>query len=269
MGWASELRAAPVYVLSLPRRADRRAAFEQRNAAVMEHGWTWVDGVDGAALDLDAEPLALTLRHRMAVGQRVMHYEAVTPGAVGCFQGWMRVLREFVASGAPLAFLLEDDAVLPADLWSRMEGLAPPPRRWDALFVGALEQNKGLGTAHVGGWRTMAGLLAAQSYFVTRRGAQTILEHAYPIDAQYDGYLGMLARLGMLTAVRHPSLRSGQRGFRSDIQTDVCPLCHLTDGIVLKVPHLQATAAFNSGGLLLAALALAALVLVLRKRWRR
>lgn len=87
----------PVYVISLARAADRRAAVCQHLAA---HNiqYTLIDAVDGSKLS-PAE-----IQEKVAPGI------SIHAGAIGCYLSHLGVYQDMVDKGLTLALVLEDDA---------------------------------------------------------------------------------------------------------------------------------------------------------------
>jgi glycosyl transferase, family 25 len=168
------------YVVSLRRRPDRRtlAAAQLPKAWQVEFTSDWDAEFDGALLDHDAlrrtgiMPFPWRIESDNAWWSRPLKW-----GEVGCTLAHLACWRAAAASGADYAVFLEDDAVLPADIDSRLRTIAGhlgAPGPFDLLYLGrvALEPDRPTpwpGIAEPGYSHCTFG------YVLTRRGLREVL----------------------------------------------------------------------------------------------
>jgi GR25 family glycosyltransferase involved in LPS biosynthesis len=66
-----------------------------------------------------------------------------TPGAYGCLQSHLQVIREARRQGAPSVLIFEDDVVFDSHLQEKFRAyIEQLPPRWDMLFFGALHKDE-------------------------------------------------------------------------------------------------------------------------------
>lgn len=177
--------AIPVFVVSLARAVERRAditAHLDRLGVAYE----LLDAVDGRALP-EAERRAL-----LAPG---VDYP---PGVIGCYLSHMELYRRFLATEAPVALALEDDARLnPAFVPVLRQGLAR--HDFDYCFLdyaaegefGPVYYDAADGVEIAPGftaYTTHAGPATTHAYLITRAAAERRLAHALPIHRPVDQY---------------------------------------------------------------------------------
>ena len=194
----------PSYVISL-KRTPRRFSMFMKSGVVARvlPALTVFDAVDGGTLDpLTDERFSVLARVNMLRKTRRSHTDLVTQGMSGLYVSHVEVWKRVVASGAPMAIVLEDDAAIEPDLLERMRAVLaqlPPPTEWDVWILGCVSVN-----AH----RAAPGLhplihevseyYGTQAYVVSRRGAQRLAAAAYPMSVQVDAFMAQASMLGMV-----------------------------------------------------------------------
>lgn len=175
----------PVYVLSLPDAADRRARLE-RHHAPLGIKLTMIEGVDGRLLS-EAERAAVTRPDR-----------PLTPSEIGCNLSHAKAWRALLDSDAPCAVVLEDDGLIDRKFAPLLkQGL--PTGAFDYLFLDvdahnelgpvAWDRNDGLELGRGFTAYTLSdGGEGAHAYVITRAEAQRRLERAVPFLGPADIY---------------------------------------------------------------------------------
>lgn len=140
----------------------------------------------GAAARLEA--LART-------GTREEHRD-LTPGAVGCYLSHLRAWRRVAGSGAPYAFVFEDDADIPRDTLARFhQALAQVgDRPWDVLLLGCDGEGESAGP----NLTRMTRFLRLHAYAITPAAARRLCGEVLPIRQQVDWELSQRAGAGRL-----------------------------------------------------------------------
>ena len=109
----------------------------------------------------------------------------------------------------PVALVCEDDACFDGGRFGHewrttVLPLLAHPDRWDCLLLGYFSDS-GPATirpirtdAAVVNTKTLPTFFGSHAYLVTQRGARILLQHAFPMDHQVDGYFLTLQELGLL-----------------------------------------------------------------------
>src|SRR5581483_3067369 len=116
------------YVINLDRSPDRLAAIAARLDR-LRLPFERFAAVEGRLIDPDSTPFFSRRRYE----QR--HGKAPTPCEIGCFLSHIGVMRRFLESDAQFCLILEDDAVLGADLPAALDGLERARREWDVALL--------------------------------------------------------------------------------------------------------------------------------------
>jgi glycosyl transferase family 25 len=154
----------PIYVINLPRDAERRAAIRAR-LDLMALQYRIVDAVDGKSLAPDAYDQRLRRRY---------FGRALTPGEIGCLLSHRRVCALMLAEQCPEAIVLEDDAVLSPDFVEVIKALQRCAHQWDLVrFVGSPK-------IHARGFRRVRPL--CDSYWLIRLPTTPGGSHAYLLN---------------------------------------------------------------------------------------
>lgn len=179
----------PVFVISLARAADRRAAVVRR-LDLLGIAHEIMDAVDGKNSDLSE--YADRLRY---IGDCEKQLGVVFDrGSIGCYLSHYRVWERIVRENISAAVVLEDDAV-PEDFFMRVASdVVNSEWKWDVVLL------------HSGGRRGKARAIckldggeelvqyqrhpyATVSYLISLQGAKKLLEYCYhlrlPIDSHW------------------------------------------------------------------------------------
>lgn len=193
----------PVFVISLPQSADRRASASRAWAALPRRAEI-VDAVDGRTLG----PLPVLSVCQPHLGR------ALTPGEVGCLESHLALLRRIVDDGLPMGCICEDDIQLAddcAEVLDALDRMAAAGRRpaWDVLLLGHHSARcppaSGAVTSYwsspLTGRRRQARVaefaMGAYAYVVTRQGAARLLDLARPLRMPFDWVVGYAPAAGL------------------------------------------------------------------------
>lgn len=128
-----------------------------------------------------------------------------TPSAIGCAASHAAVWRRVIESGRPYAVVLEDDTVLVPDIQDHLHRLVRiMPRDTDIVLLGCYlcGSSPTPVPAHRQSVVKSYQFSGTHAYLVTRRGAQRLLEHAYPVAFHIDMVIGHLSRQGRVNLYR-------------------------------------------------------------------
>jgi glycosyl transferase family 25 len=188
----------PVFVISLARRADRRAHME---ALLAERGVEaeFVDAVDGISLT-DAQRRRYDRRRALSI-----YGAEMSAAEIGCHLSHLKVYELIVARGLDCALVLEDDIECDSDLPELIEAVRAHPRQeWlvlrlqsvrGAVISGDRPATRGDRTQSIRGRslaRVRSGVVGGCGYLIKREGALRMLRYAerpfMPIDQAMDRY---------------------------------------------------------------------------------
>lgn len=206
----------PMICISLDRRPDRWEKF-QKGAAAAGVKVDRLSAVDAKGFDAEKHPaVGLVTAHNIRFKTRRGHHEIDRAGAVGCslshFAAWERLRR----SVDPALIIFEDDAVIPMDFKERLQELLDQiPADWDVVNFQKIKTAKGERPAcfpWVGGgpWEVCDSMMGAHGYMISQRGAEKLLERAYPIEVHVDAYMAYMVRLGHIMMFYNPIMNIDQ-----------------------------------------------------------
>ncbi len=165
------LAGLPIYLINLPRATGRRAAMEARLAAV-GLAYELVPGVDGKA-----EEKRLLATVDIPAFRRNMGREVLI-GGIGCYHSHLRVWERFLASGAPHALVLEDDATFGPDFREALELALRGAAHWDLLKLNRIRAKLPVAQGRLGRWSLNAYLgpnTGTGAYLINRATAAKLL----------------------------------------------------------------------------------------------
>lgn len=116
----------PIFVISLPSSAQRRATIGSRLDA-LGVPWRFFDGFDGSKLSPENYPDYDRTRRRLFFGKDL------TPGEMGCLLAHRAVYRHMTDTNIPVAVVLEDDVIPAPDFDSVLMALLTTSVQWDVI----------------------------------------------------------------------------------------------------------------------------------------
>jgi glycosyl transferase family 25 len=241
-----------IYCINLKHREDRWKRFsEQPELEVLKKIYEVerFEGVNGSSLNIASEDrMSLRAKRNIKQHTRRDHEELSTAGGVGCYLSHVGVWKKFLETSEPYAVIFEDDAILyrgfTDDLKQGMKETTLLPQIPDLWFFSSPVEwyYKYKGQPYpttvrnnvLGPWVTKA-CSSFTGYFLSRRGAEKLLETAFPMDMHIDLYSCMNAELGRILAVYNTNIQLDQYNalllngtidsdIRLEIETD-CQLC--------------------------------------------
>lgn len=241
-----DLRRIPAYVINLKERPDRWKRFTDQPAVHGLRRLRRLGAVNGKGLRWRTDKrISLHTKLNIFRNYRRSHYEIATLGAIGSSLSHIAAWRKFVASGAPLCLVLEDDAILTEDQVKKVEELsANAPEHWGIWLLGCYKPNTIFqdmeGAAGAAGWRQIHNFTAAHAYLLRREAALKLLEEPLPIETHIEYYISGCATLKGFKMVQHPDLhieffrkeRDKPRVYDSNTSQHKkggCPTCNVPD----------------------------------------
>ena len=204
------------------------------------------EAINGSAIDVKRdERISLRTKRNIKEHIRRDHEELDSAGGVGCYLSHTTVWKKFLERSEPYAIILEDDAVIESgftkslQLAMRDTTLLPdmpdvwfflPPHEWYYDYKG--KPYPPSTKEHVlGPWVTNV-CSAFTGYMISRRGAEKLLESAFPIDMHVDLYTCLNGELSRIMNVYHKNVNVSVYALQlvdSDIQAEPGTSCEVCD----------------------------------------
>lgn len=237
-----------MYCINLKHRADRWERFsKQPELQVMMKHYTFerFEGINGSAIDIPKDE-RISLRTKRNVKEHIRrdHEELDSAGGVGCYLSHTSVWKKFLERPEPYAMVLEDDAVLYdgflEDFQNAMKDATLLPQVPDVWFFNVPTQwyyeYKGkphpltVKEQNLGPWVTNT-CSPFTGYLISKRGAEKLLETAFPLDMHVDLYTCLAGDLNRIFTVAHRNvvvkdylLKAVDSDIRAD-NVDACMIC--------------------------------------------
>ncbi len=111
-------------------------------------------------------------------------------GELGCYLSHVFVMRQFLASSARFALILEDDVKLLDSLPAVLQGLLTHPTRWDVAKLSAVHSGTPVPYLGLAPGHQLAVMLSrctgSSAYVLNRRAAESYLQGLLPMSLPYD-----------------------------------------------------------------------------------
>ena len=181
--------APPIFVISLARAKDRRAAMIRRlDAANVRYEMT--DGIDGREINRADYADRLEQYHRSEGScfrlnhNRTRFAGRLSPGEIGCYLSHYNLWRRIADEQIPAAVVLEDDAEPKPGFAEVVAEIAACDWRWDLVYLHRDHSDKIYRTLQTfGGGYRLAQLNktpnAAGAYMISASGAKKLLHHCW------------------------------------------------------------------------------------------
>jgi glycosyl transferase family 25 len=172
----------PVWLINLPRATARRQAMEGRLAR-LGMDYTLFPGVDGKA-----EAARLAANVDIPAFERNMG-RAILWGGIGCYHSHLGVWQAFLATGAPVALVTEDDTVFHDDFPQAVQVALEARTHWDFLKLNCIRAKLPLPQRRLGRYTLNAYLGPATGtgcYLITRDTAARLLPRMIPVTRATD-----------------------------------------------------------------------------------
>jgi GR25 family glycosyltransferase involved in LPS biosynthesis len=226
-----DLAAIPKQCINLKRRPDRWADFIAQPGIEKFGAIDRVNAIDANDLDIDKDPnIALTVLYNIKKNERRSHYEIVSKGSIACYYSHLRLWKWLLTeSDAPALCVMEDDLKIESNSYDDLQALLHNPAvqtgDWDIFNPGAFVAAKTPINDTICEYKRS---FLFHCYIITRKGAERLLQSAFPILMHVDHYASFCASLGRIR-ILGPCVRLlKQRDDKSDNRTDFkCEVCNV------------------------------------------
>jgi GR25 family glycosyltransferase involved in LPS biosynthesis len=212
-----------MYCINLKHRVDRWERFSSQpelERLKSLYGFERFEGINGSTLDIPQDR-RISLRTRRNIKDHVRrdHEELDSAGGVGCYLSHTTVWKRFLERNESYAIIFEDDAIIPPGFTERlhaaMKDITLLPSIPDIWSFSEMHEpyfdSRGkplpntVSQYNYGPWTTKV-CTTFTGYLVSKRGAQRLLESAFPIDMHVDMYACLASELGQILTVKHANV---------------------------------------------------------------
>lgn len=177
----------PIYCISLARAQRRRAVIASQAERLGLKRLVLVDAVDASTLSYDRLKADGLYDHEESLR---WHAKGLTINEIACSLSHVECYRRIVADDAPMALVIEDDALFRAGRLRKLQ-LDAIPEWADIAFLNAFYKRTPPNGALGGGWYSDESYEgSAAAYLLPKRTAETLVQAAVPVVHAADGLLG-------------------------------------------------------------------------------
>ena len=222
-------------------RPDRWKRFISHGAISSFKNLQRFPAVNGKRLNYKKDRrISIKTRMNISRNYRRSHYEIATLGAIGSSMSHISVWKKFVASGAPLCVVFEDDVILSeVQLHTVNTILSTLPQDCGIWLLGCYLPNLIIHPIAKSKWSEVHKYTAAHAYILTRAAAKKLLEEPYPIEMHIEYYMTSAASLKHFKILHHEDVHleffrkdEGPRTAESNTsqhKKSGCPSCDFPD----------------------------------------
>lgn len=234
-----------MYCINLKQRGDRWKRFSEQpelKTLMNQYSFERFEAVNGSSIDIQNDQ-RISLRTKRNIKEHIRrdHEELDSAGGVGCYLSHTSVWKKFLERPEPYAIVFEDDAIIPdgflENLQNAMRETTLLPQTPDVWFFSMPTQwyfeYKGKSDPSLdktGPW-ILNTCSAFTGYLISKRGAETLLKTAFPIDMHVDLYSCLAGDIGVIFTVAHRNVIVKPYAISSkdtDIQiTSECKICNV------------------------------------------
>jgi glycosyl transferase, family 25 len=163
--------SVPAWLINLPRATARREKMQAQLAA-MDLPYTLFPGVDGRA-----EEARLLANTDQPAFERNMGRKILI-GGIGCYHSHLGVWEAFLATGAPIALVMEDDVVFHDDFLHAVDLAIQAADHWDFLKLNRIRAKMPISQGRIGKYSLNAYLgpnTGTGAYLIKRETAARLL----------------------------------------------------------------------------------------------
>jgi glycosyl transferase family 25 len=183
----------PVFLINLDKHMCK---YEKSSGTLEKAGFTdirRISAIDGTKLKNYSKITTLHTRFLLEnQSYRCSHQLLNTLGAIGCYLSHIKCWKEMIKKGYSGVFIFEDDLELVPNFTEKISKIMENiPDDCDLLsfgYVKILKQHPFKNSIEM----SKSNYLGTQGYYITKQGAEKLLQHIFPIEIQIDGYLSMM-----------------------------------------------------------------------------
>jgi len=242
MAGGTVLFMVPAYVINMKERTDRWKRFISQPAVQKFKKLRQISGVNGKKLDYRKDiRIGMQTKLNIFRNYRRSHYEIATLGAIGSSMSHISIWKKFVASGAEMCIVLEDDAILTEDQIKNINELSHTlPKDWGIWILGFYRPNLIIAPMPQKPWNKVYGFTAAHAYLLRREAAVKLLEESFPIQTHIEYYMTGSSILKGFNIVQHPDVHieffrkltpRTRDSNTSQHKKNGCPTCKVSDDL--------------------------------------
>jgi glycosyl transferase family 25 len=181
------------FVINLERTKNRLDTFYPNMKKKGFDSIERIEAVDGLKIDLNSAPLSV----RTIYDLKKPRYDCRlinTKGAVGCYLSHVKVWQHMVDNNIESAIVIEDDMKpLKTREFLENEILSKMPLDADYLVLRYQSYTPGGDKVEPFWIPVKSNFFSTEAYFVTLKGAKTLLKYAFPLEMNVDNFVGVLA----------------------------------------------------------------------------
>jgi glycosyl transferase, family 25 len=152
---------------------------------------------------------------------KYLHGRLWTPAEVGCYLSHIECLKDFIASGADHALILEDDVSISPDIKKTIQAALKYKQSWNMLRLSTVNSGKWFAVKSLGG-RNLAICLTREKgsggYLVDKKAAHQMIKKLLPMRLAWDIAYDLEWFLGFKTLGVYPMPISQKSEFETQIQ---------------------------------------------------
>jgi GR25 family glycosyltransferase involved in LPS biosynthesis len=234
-----DIRKCPTFVINLDRRKDRWDEFSKQKSLREFKYLKRFSAVDGSKLDvLHDLRISPHTRQNILNKYRRSDYEINTAGAIGASFSHITCWKNFLESDSKYLVVFEDDTIVNDEYLKKIDSLVPLlPNSWDMWLLGRHAwAYSGIPLSKKSKWSKVKKFTGAHAYILSRKGAELLLQEAFPIETHIEYYICSCVQLKGLKLIQHDDLRmkySMELTQSSDSDTfdsyKSCPVCIIPD----------------------------------------
>jgi glycosyl transferase family 25 len=173
----------PLYVISLARRPERRAAMQARLGA-LGLAFSFIEAVDGLHPIPDLERTYNPQKRLRIYGTELSPYE------IACGLSHLQACETIAASPEGIGLILEDDALPAPELPAVIAAIKKLEQKFDVIRLAGIRPRPTKLVQKLDATHSLArlygGACGAQAYVITAEGARKFIKYALPFTQQID-----------------------------------------------------------------------------------
>lgn len=170
------------WLISLPRATERRAKMDEQLER-LPFSYSVFAGVDGKAREAELLETTDVDAFERNMGRKILI------GEIGCYNSHLGVWRQFLATGKPVALVMEDDVVFHDDFVEAVDLALEAEAQWDFLKLNCIRAKLPVSQGKIGSYTLNAYVGPATgfgAYLIKRETAEKLLSKCIPVTRAID-----------------------------------------------------------------------------------